>query len=715
MSRYRKRLDEIMVLMPNKNLIRNVGIVAHIDHGKTTLSDSLLSASGYLSDELAGTVRALDYLDEEQKRGITIKTANVSLLYNQNNKSFLINLIDTPGHVDFTGSVTRALRIIDGVVVVVDAVEEIMVQTETVTRQALSESIKPILFINKVDRLITELRLTEKEIQNKFQKIILEFNNLIENYAVDKISKKWNVNPKDNSVSFGSAIDRWGFNHEIFSKKNLKFDYILKKYSEGQKETLKEILPVHEPIYQAIINNLPNPIEAQKYRAEKIWIGDIESEAGKNISDCDSLGPLILFISKIDYDPKTKFLATARIFSGTISRGQNVVLLSDYSTQNVNQIFLLMGSSREPLESASSGNIIALGGLKNIRAGETIVSSGFENKMLPFEQIKYFSEPVITVSLEPTKLTQLPEIIENLETFIIQDPNLKILINSETGEYLLSGIGELHLEITLKKLKEIGLEVIPSEPMVVYREGIKNYSQDVISTNLTVKKINISIEPLTKEVIEFLNLNKINGSKSDKLINQFKRKFIHNQKIQKTLEILPNENIIVKEFEHELPDRLKENLVQILENKLKSGLLCEEPVQGIMISLKEINIDDKNLNLAELTSKINDLFNSVYIKANPTLLEPIFKIQINLPNELVGKATNIIRQRKGDITNINEIKGNAIITGFIPVRESFGLSKELRSKTSGRAFWQTQFHDWQPIAEKEQKQVVNEIRKRKGL
>src|SRR4030067_593859 len=188
-----KQLSQILTLMREKERIRNLGIIAHIDHGKTTLTDSLLAGAGLLSPKMAGSARVLDYLEEEQKRKITIKTANISLLYKTGEGSYVINLVDTPGHVDFTGKVTRALRAIDGAVVVVDAVEEIMAQTEVVTRQALEEGVRPVLFINKVDRLITELQLNAEQVEKKLQHVIDSFNDLIDLYGDEGFTKKWKV------------------------------------------------------------------------------------------------------------------------------------------------------------------------------------------------------------------------------------------------------------------------------------------------------------------------------------------------------------------------------------------------------------------------------------------------------------------------------------------------------------------------------------------
>ena len=275
----RKEISEILDLMKETAQIRNIGLVGHIDHGKTTLSDSLLSEAGLLSPDLAGEARALDYLEEEQKRGITMKSTNISLYYEKIHEApepFLINLVDTPGHLDFSGKVTRALRLIDGVVVVVDAVEEIVSQSETVIRQALQEGVKPVLFINKVDRLIRELKLSDEKIKQKYIRIINRFNALIERHAEPPFNKEWKVSPADGNVAFGSALHKWGFTSRILEQSSIKFKDIKERYKkETYTKEKYEDLPVYLPIYNAIlemiVDHLPNPIEAQKYRIKHIW------------------------------------------------------------------------------------------------------------------------------------------------------------------------------------------------------------------------------------------------------------------------------------------------------------------------------------------------------------------------------------------------------------------------------------------------------------
>jgi len=315
MPRY-KQTGEILKLISNREYVRNIGFIAHIDHGKTTLSDSLLAASGLLSPTIAGQARALDYLEEEQKRGITIKTANISLLHEYKGREYVINLIDTPGHVDFTGKVTRALRAIDGAVVIVDAVEEVMVQTETVTRQALGERVRPVLFINKIDRLINELKLEPSEMQKKLARIIARFNYLIDVFGEKGFKEKWKVSPELNNVAFGSAKDRWGFTLRQALEKGFTFKDVIKFYKEGRVAELRELFPVHKAVLDMVVEHVPNPIEAQKYRIPKIWRGNLDSEIGQAMLNCDPNGPVAFMVTNVLVDEKAGLVATGRLLSG---------------------------------------------------------------------------------------------------------------------------------------------------------------------------------------------------------------------------------------------------------------------------------------------------------------------------------------------------------------------------------------------------------------
>ena len=642
----RKMVEEVLKIMKMKDRIRNIGIIAHIDHGKTTLTDSLLAGAGLLSPTLAGQVRALDYMEEEQRRGITIKTANISLLYKWENEHYVINLIDTPGHVDFSGKVTRALRAIDGVIVVVDAVEEIMVQTETVTRQALEERVKPILFINKVDRLIRELKLSPEKIRGKFERIIRNFNTLIENFGEDLFKKKWKVKPENGSVIFGSALHKWGFTIPSIDESGLRFKDIVKCYQEGKVEELQNLLPLHEAVLSAIIKHLPNPIIAQKYRIPKIWHGNLESEIGQAMLNCDEKGPLTLCITKIVIDPHAKLVATGRIFSGTIKEGQEVYLVNARKPYRIQQVGMYMGAIREIVKEIPAGNIAAIIGPEELKSGETIVEAGYETKMIPFEEIKYITEPVVTVTIEPKKPQYLQKMIELMRKLSIQDPNLSVSINEETGEYLLSGIGELHLEIAIKELEKSGLEIITSKPIVVYRETVKTKGGPVVVNSINdLNSVILVVEPLEEKVLSLL-LEKhfTREGENKKIIRTLTRKM--KEYLRGVNKIWAVENhgnllIYVGQENEEVLDA-KNSVITGFKWACESGPLCGEPLRGLKVIIQELNLH-KNPEVRD-PSQIIPMIKKAIFKAilqdNPTILEPIYKIQIRTPPDTVGNAVS---------------------------------------------------------------------------
>ncbi|MBS7614077.1 elongation factor EF-2, partial [Candidatus Bathyarchaeota archaeon] len=274
-----------------------------------------------------------------------------------------------------TGKVTRSLRAIDGAVVVVDAVEGVMTQTETVTRQALEERVRPVLYINKIDRLINELKLTPQKIQETIVKIVKDFNGLIEMYAEPEYRNAWKVNLVDNSVALGSAKYRWGFTLKIAQRKGVKFSDVVAAYGEGNVEDLAKTVPLHEAILGMVVEHLPPPHIAQKYRIPKIWRGDLSSEVGKAMLECDDNGPVVMCVSNITVDPQAGIVATGRLFSGTINSGDNVYLIGARSSSRIQQVCIYMGPNREIVGSLSAGNIPALLGLGKARAGETISST----------------------------------------------------------------------------------------------------------------------------------------------------------------------------------------------------------------------------------------------------------------------------------------------------------------------------------------------------
>lgn len=718
-----KQIADILKFMDKKENIRDIGIIAHIDHGKTTMTDSLLTEAGLLSPKIAGVARALDYLEEEQKRGITIKTANISLLHEEKGTPYLINLIDTPGHVDFTGKVTRALRAIDGVVVVVDAVEEVMVQTETVTRQALDERVKPVLFINKVDRLIKELKLGPDEIQAKLARIIRDFNNLIALYGEAEQKENWKVDPAKGTVAFGSALHRWGFTVDIAKEKDIKFNDIIDAYKNEKVEELVQELPLFKAILTMVVKHLPNPIEAQRYRIPKVWKGDIDSELGKAMMNADSKGPIVMCITLAQMDPHAGLVATGRLFSGVVKEGEQVYLVGAKREYRVQQVSMYMGAFREVVSHIDAGNIAAVLGLDQARAGETLVGVNSKDGMVPFERIKYVSEPVITIAIEPKHPRDLPRLIDVMHRLAIEDPNLVTSINKETGEYLLSGMGELHLEIAVKFLREFAggdLEIITSKPLVVYRESTLTPGAVVMAKSPNKhNKFWIQLEPLEKNIIQLIEKGDLAEEMARKKMSiVLKEAGWPTEQARNIWALEQHRNILVDltkgvQYLREIRDMIISGFTWACQN----GPLCEEPIRGLKVKLMDASLheDPVHRGPAQVMPAARRGILGSFLSSNPIILEPVYKISVSVAAQWVGEVSGLITRKRGRIIASEQKGPLTMITGFIPVAETFGLSADMRSATSGHAFWQTAFDHWEKAPESVTAEVIETIRERRGL
>ena len=701
MPRFRHTAD-ILKLMSKKESIRNLGILAHINHGKTTLADSLLYGTGLLSSQVTGSARILDYLEEEQKRGITMKTANISLLYRTADSSFIVNLVDTPGHVDFTGKVTRALRTIDGAVVLVDAVEEVMAQTELVVQQALEERVRPVLFINKVDRLITELQLNAAEIEKKLTRIISTFNDLIEIYGDPTLKNKWKVDSAQNDVAFGSALHRWGFTLTAARQKNMKFSDIIQAYKNGEYKKLPKLLPLHTAILDMTVRHLPNPREAQRYRMEKIWKGNITSEVGQAMANCDDNGPALMCVENVQAKPKKGLIATGRVFSGTVKTGQKVYLVNAQAESVVQQVSIYMGAFMESVNQVAAGNLAALTGLEHAKAGETVVAAEQKDGVVPFERVRYVSEPVVTVAVEPKNPLELPKLIAAVDQLTKEDPNLSASVNRDTGEHLLSGMGELHLEIAVKHLGEVigGMKISISPPRVIYRE--KPTQKGTVATSLSPNQQNKFTAQVTP-----LNEN------SNAMAQESKTR-----SVKEVLAADKHGNILM-DFTGKT-ERFREFLDFIVSGftfACNAGPLCGDPMRGVQVNLLDIQLSEnvEHHGPVEVMRGVGKAVFGSFLTAKPVLLEPIYKTVISAPTELAGACSRIVRGRRGKISHFEQKGAFTVLTSFIPVSGTFGLSVEMRSATSGRAFWQSMFDHWEKMPKKLETRTIEEVRKRKGL
>ncbi len=722
MPRFRQT-SEVLQLMGKKENIRNIGIIAHIDHGKTTTTDSLLAGAGLLSHKVAGEALVLDYLKEEQNRGMTIKTANISLLHEIENQQFVINLIDTPGHVDFTGKVTRALRAIDGAVVVIDAVEEVMAQTETVTRQALEERVKPVLYVNKVDRLIKELKLTSEEIQKKLARIINDFNNLIEIYGEEQIKKAWKVDFSKGSVVLGSSLHKWGFNSEIVHKKGLKFSSIIEAYEVGQWQELQGKLPLHDALLNMVVHHFPNPVEAQAYRVPKIWKGDIDSEIANAMLSCDDRGPTTICITMVQMDPQAGLIATGRMFSGAIQEGDQVYLVGVKKDYRLQQVSIYMGSFREIVDRVVAGNITAVLGVDLARAGETLVDYRCRDVMIPFERIRYISEPVVTIALEPKRFKDLPRLVEAMQRLVMEDPNLSATINKETGEYLLSGIGELHLEIATKFLRDYtgGLEITASQPIVVHREGISERGALVAAKSLSgYNKFWMQTEPLENVVLHILEKGKISEDTEQRRIASVLQKDAgwSTEEAGNIWAIEEHRNILVNATEGvQYLQEVKDKVVSGFKWACQTGPLCEEPMRGVKARIVDAQLHEEPVyrDPAQVIPVVRKAIFASFLTAKPVFLEPIYKVDVSVPTQWVGEVSNLVNRKRGKITFSEQRGPMTTISGYIPVAETFGLASDMRSVTAGHAFWQSSFDHWAKMPENIALNSIKITRDRKGL
>jgi elongation factor 2 len=715
-----KSTQDIIRIIGNKDQIRNFGVIAHVDHGKTTMSDSLLAASGIISPSVAGQALALDSMKLEQNRQMTIRGANVTLFYESEGKEYVINMIDTPGHIDFTGRVTRALRAIDGVVVVSDSVEGIMTQTETVTRQALEERVRPVLYINKIDRLVKELRLDPPAMQKWLSNIIAEFNRLIEIYAEPELKEKWKVSIQQNSVAFGSAKDRWGFNYKVAQKKGIGFKDVYDAYTSEDPQIIKSLLeraPLHEAILGMVVEHHPPPNVAQKYRIPKIWQGDLKSDIGRSLLSCDEKGPVVMMVTTINVDPQAGRVATGRLFSGTVKDGDEVYLIDAKRQGKVQSVNIYMGNTREVVSTLPSGNIPALLGLNYAVAGETISTV---RDIPAFESIKYVSEPVVTIAVEPKHPKDLPKLVEALRRITVEDPNLIVKINEETGETLMSGMGVLHLEIATSLLHEAGLDITTTQPLINYRETVRTKAGPIMSKSPNKhNKIFLRIEPLAEDVVEMVRTGRIHEDMDKKEIARLLREKGWNaDEARKVSAVDVGGNMLIDEtkgvqFIQESMDSIKSGFDDVVH----SGPIAHESVRGAKFILHHFvpHEDPAHRGLAQLMPAARRAMLGSILIADPVLLEPILGIEVKCPQEQIGTVAGVLSGKRGKLLNVDQKGLISIIQGEVPAAETFDLSEIMRGGTAGKAMWSTYFKTWQAVPQSILRSIVADIRKRKGL
>jgi len=823
-------VDQIRTIMDNQKNIRNMSVIAHVDHGKSTLTDSLVSKAGIIAGSKAGEARFTDTRKDEQERCITIKSTAISLYhelpqedmkyikqdYDETNNHFLINLIDSPGHVDFSSEVTAALRVTDGALVVVDCVSGVCVQTETVLRQAITERIRPVLLMNKMDLALLTLQLEPEDMYQTFQRIIENVNVIVGTYGEDDGPMgDIEVNPNYGTVGFGSGLHGWAFTLKDFakmyvnkfkideatmmkrlwgnqfyhekSKKWLKeqqegsvrgfTNYILKpiyevfntcmnkprdkatvlldklgvkmtaeeKELEGKpllKVVMRKWLPAGDAMLQMIVIHLPSPVTAQKYRAELLYEGPLDDECCVAMKNCDAKGPLMMYISKmVPTSDKGRFYAFGRVFSGTAQTGQKVRIMGpnfipgkkeDLFEKNIQRTILMMGRYVESIENVPCGNICGLVGVDQfiVKTG-TISTHAHAHNM---RVMKFSVSPVVRVAVECVNPSELPKLVEGLKRLAKSDPMVQCIIE-ESGEHIIAGAGELHLEICLKDLEEdhAGIPIKKSDPVVSYRETVSEMS-DIMCLSKSPNKHNrlfMRAAPLPKGCAEAIEAGDIAPRQEAKeraryMVEKFEFDVGEARKIWSFGPEGTGPNLLMdctKAVQY--LNEIKDSVVAGFQWASKEGVLCEENMRGCRFNVYDVTLhaDAIHRGGGQIIPTARRVLYASTLTAQPRIMEPVYLVEIQCPDQAVGGIFGVLNKRRGEVFEQHQIgtTPQLMVRAYLPVNESFGFTADLRSGTGGQAFPQCVFDHWQvmpgdPMDETTKPGiVVKTSRKRKGL
>ncbi len=697
---------------------RIISISAHIDHGKTTTTDYLMRRAGLMSDAAAGQALMTDSDEEEQERGITIFTSVVLLNFEVDGEEYLVQLSDTPGHLSFTGEVSRALRASDGAVILVDALEGVMTQTETNIRLAVGgEACKPVLFINKVDRLINELKLPPKKVYERIDIIIAKVNELIRKVAPPEYAKDWRVSFQDGSVAIGSAKTGWAFTMKTLEKKDIKPVVVFEKYNEGDEKWLRENLPLDDALLEMIVKHLPDPKTAQKYKIPRIWKGDPESEEGKALLECDPKGPLLGMITKIFVDPKSKRpTLIGRIFSGTVKSGQTIRLVGMKQNVTVKRLGVQEITDILPMEEVPAGNLFSVFGFI-CPSGESFI--GAESEMQGFEAIEYVSEPVVSRSIKPIDPQEIAKLGEVVSKWIMADPTARFIHDKESGEYRLDGIDPLQIEILTKRINE-QVEIQVSEPIIVYREKITEKGDEFHTKSPNGhNRLRLYLEPLDEKTIALIKRKKITADQNSRERAQILRDEAgwDAKEARKILDIYESSMLVDAMSGVQRFDRIFSYLQTTFREFIDEGPLAKEPIMGVKVVLTDatVHTDPAHTGYNEVATMTSAGLNLSFLTARPGLYEPILNTDIKTPTDMQGGVIKVLTSHRGQIVTIEAEEDTVTVKGTLPTAETIGIADEFRSATAGKSFFGYEFRGFEQVPGSMQEEKILEIRKRKGM
>jgi len=823
-------VDEIRGIMDKKHNIRNMSVIAHVDHGKSTLTDSLLAKAGIIAGAKAGETRATDTRKDEQERCITIKSTAISMYFEMSDsdlefvkqekekdcKGFLINLIDSPGHVDFSSEVTAALRVTDGALVVVDCVSGVCVQTETVLRQAIAERIRPVLFMNKMDRALLELQLEQEDLFQTFQRVVENVNVIIATYADDDGPMGIvRVDPCNGSVGFGSGLHGWAFTlkqfSEMYSKKfNVPVDKLMKKlwgesffnpktkkwskakdndnvrsfnmyildpiykvfdaimnfkkeetgkllekldiklkHDDAQLEgkplmkvVMRTWLPAGDAMFMMICIHLPSPVTAQKYRAEQLYEGPHDDAACMAMKSCDPTGPLMMYISKmVPTSDKGRFYAFGRVFSGKIATGLKCRIMGpnyipgkkeDLNEKAIQRTILMMGRYIEAIEDVPCGNICGLVGVDQflVKTGTITTLKEAHNMKV----MKFSVSPVVRVAVEPKNPSDLPKLVEGLKRLSKSDPMVQCIIE-ESGEHIIAGAGELHLEICLKDLEEDHAQIPlkKSDPVVSYRETVSEESNQVCLSKSPNKHNRLFMKacPMPEALSKDIDDGEVAPRQDLKIRGRYLAD-TYDYDIGEARKIWcfgpdtlgPNLLIDVTKGVQYL-NEIKDSVVAGFQWATKEGVLCDENMRGVRFNIHDVTLHTDAIHRGggQIIPTARRVLYASALTAQPRLMEPVYLVEIQCPENAVGGIYGVLNRRRGHVFEEAQTPGTPmfVVKAYLPVNESFGFTADLRSNTGGQAFPQCVFDHWQVMpgdpmdGSSKPSQIVADTKKRKGL
>ncbi|MBY9007001.1 MAG: elongation factor EF-2 [Candidatus Lokiarchaeota archaeon] len=683
--------------------------------------------------EDAGQLQMTDSDDEEQARGITIFTSVVLLSFKDprdpEGDDFIFQINDTPGHISFTGEVSRALRGSDGAIILVDALEGVMTQTETNIRLSVGEELcKPVLFINKVDRLISELRLSPEDTYKKVDAITKQVNALINKIKPkDEAFKDWGVDFAKNSVAIGSAKHGWGFTYEILKEKGYTPITVFEKYNAEEIDWLRENLPLDESMLRMVVDHLPNPVEASKYRTSKIWSGDINSELGQSILKSDPNGPLCGMITKIFLDPAKNYQATliGRVFSGTLNESDTLYLVNSRSTSRIKRLGVMEITDILDMKKVPAGNLFAMYGFI-CPSGETFINhedlpkDKEERKKIPsFESISYACEAVVSRSIKPKDAHDLAKLGTVVNKWLQADPTAKFRLDKESKEYILSGIDPLQIDILTKRINN-QVSIIIGEPIIVYREKLTKKGQVYhTKSGNSHNKIIMYVEPLDDKTEHLLESGKI----TDLMDNKSRAEILRNEagwdaKEAKKVVDVYNGNLIVNGTKGlQRFDRVKSYLTACFRDWVSACIIAKEPAIGIKVVFTDMSIheDPAHTGYGQIAQMVTSALSLSMLEAGPHLFEPIQKIDIKTPQGSEAGVLAIINRHRGKVINVKPEGEYVRVEGQLPASETLGIADEIRSATQGRAFFGYEFAGFEQVPRSLEDDLILEIRKRKTM